>query len=312
MCEGSHSFSKLVLTQHAFSKYKKAVDGTIDRPNETKFLTRAMWLRHQIFHTVAILTLGSATVATPNISFLSHGLQEPVPLSRSIAGLSIEFCYITDYLGDVKQPNLLSRQLLQNVEDILGAPPIIRIGGHTQDAARYNSSSPATLSNIFEPGNLEAVEVTFNSDLFRVLNENVVSHQQFIFGLNFGQNHVDIPEEELTAAESLLQPSRLFAYELGNEPDFYSAAQRPRPWNVDIYAQQQLSWLSNLKTKIKHHSHQFQLGALAQEPIWQGNFSLAELTKMGLPKSLGNVKSYSDHTYPFSVCSSTSLANLTI
>lgn len=271
-----------------------------------------MWLRRQIFHTVAFLALGSDTVASHDISILSPGLQKPVPLSRSIAGLSIEFCYITDYLGDTMKPNFLSQQLLQNVEDILGAPPIIRIGGHTQDAARYNQSSPDTLSNLFEPGNLEAVEVTFNSDLFHVLNENAVSHQQYIFGLNFGQNQVDYAKAELTAAESLLHASRLFAYELGNEPDFYSATQRPRPWNVDTYAQQQLNWIASLKTEIKHHSHQFQLGAFAQEPIWQGNFSLAELTKMGLPESLGNVKSYSDHTYPFSVCSSTSLANLVI
>ena len=273
-----------------------------------------MWLLYLIIPIVTLRTFGSATPNPLKLRSLSLSGsfpntlgQAPVQISRSIAALSIEFCYITDYFGDVGKPNNFTLSLLQNIEDILGAPPIIRIGGHTQDVAQYNSSNPTTLSNVFDPGNLEAVNVTYNSNLFRVLNENAVSNQQFIFGLNFGQDNLAYPFAEVEAAESLLRPSRLYAYELGNEPDFYSATQRPRLWNVDTYAQEQLDWISVLKTKVLNRSHGFQLGALAQEPIYQGNFSLAELTKMNLPKTLGNVKSYSDHTYPFSICTSMSI-----
>ena len=80
-----------------------------------------------------------------------------MPISKSLASLLIEFCYILDYLGDVDAPNEPTLCLLQNVQNILGIAPITRIGGHTQDVAQYNASNPETLTNIFTPGNLESV-----------------------------------------------------------------------------------------------------------------------------------------------------------
>ena len=70
-----------------------------------------------------------------------------VPISKKTASLSIEFCYIVDYLGDIQGSNKLSKRLLQNIQDLSGEPPIIRIGGHTQDAARYSSNCTQTLTN---------------------------------------------------------------------------------------------------------------------------------------------------------------------
>jgi hypothetical protein len=260
------------------------------------------------FCSFALTLRAEHTAAAPTtlaIEFnAAAGATDAVPISKSLASLSIEFCYILDYLGDVDAPNELTLRLLENVQNILGTAPIIRIGGHTQDVAQYNASNPETLTNIFAPGNLEAVNVTFNSGLFRVLTENAVSTQQFILGLNFGQDNVEFPLAEVSIAESLLHPGRLYAYELGNEPDFYSSSQKPSPWNVDTYAQQQLDWTSKIQTKIKHSGHGFQLGAFAQEPIYMGNFSLQELTILDVPESIGHVKSYSDHTYPYSVCTS--------
>lgn len=69
-----------------------------------------------------------------------------------------------------------------------------------------------------------------------MLNENVVSTQQYILGLNFGQDNVDYLVAEVLIAEWVLHPDRLYVYKLGNEPDFYSSSQRPSPWNVDTYA----------------------------------------------------------------------------
>lgn len=249
------------------------------------------------------LDLAATTVVDFNVS---QGSLASVPISRSIAALSIEFCYITDYLGDIKTPNQLSLQLLQNVQDILGAPPIIRVGGDTQDVARYNALNNQTLTNVFETGNTEAISVTYNANLFQVLNNNVPSAQQFVFGLNFGQGNLSYALAEVAAVEAFLQPYRLYAYELGNEPDYYPTSKRNPPWNIQTYAQQQVDWLSAIKTEITHDDHGFQLGAFAQEPVYQGNFSLAELTKLDIPGIVGNVKSFSDHTYPYSICSSKS------
>lgn len=221
------------------------------------------------------------------------------PIAKDIASLSIEFCYITDYLGDIDHPNSLSFALLQNIEGISGAPPVIRIGGHTQDAASFCATCPQTLNSTYEAGNDEAIAVSFNKGLFTVLNENVPAHQEFIFGLNFGHNDVSIPLAEVEAAEKYISTSRLRAYELGNEPDFYGVSQRPRPWNVDEYVAQQEDWLNQLGKKTRKG---FSIGALAQLPVYQGNFSLAEITALGLPKNVDYPVSLSDHTYPYSRC----------
>lgn len=221
------------------------------------------------------------------------------PIAKDIAALSIEFCYITDYLGDVGQPNSLSWALLQNIEDIAGAPPVIRIGGHTQDAASFCASCPQTLNSTYEPGSDEAIAVNFNKFLFKVLNENVPSRQEFILGLNFASNNVAIPLAEVEAAEKYMHPRRLRAYELGNEPDFYSPSQRPRPWTVDQYVAEQEQWLNQLGSKTRKG---FSIGALAQLPVWQGNFSLAEIVALGLPNKIDYAASLSDHAYPYSRC----------
>ena len=224
-----------------------------------------------------------------------------VSISKQIASLSIEFCYIIDYLGDIKGSNKLSKRLLQNIQDISGAPPIIRIGGHTQDAAKYCANCAETLVNVFEPGNTEAVNVTYNKNLFSVLNNHVPSKQQFIFGLNLGQDEEIFPQEEVEAADQYLRDSRIQSYELGNEPDFYGPSQRTPGWNVQTYTAQIISWIKQIQASTKT-MRGWQVGALAQLPEFQGNFSIPEFNVLGVPENIQPLVAYSDHTYPYSIC----------
>jgi hypothetical protein len=250
-----------------------------------------------------ILALNEPTAIT-TIDLQSSG--PSVKISPSIGAISIEFCYITDYLGFPQQPNLLSLQLLQNIQDRTGISPVIRIGGDTQDVARFCPNCTATLTNIFNPGNTEAISVTFGQGLFRVLNENVPSTQEFVFGLNLAGDNVEFPLAEVAAAIKYLQPERLKSFELGNEPDYYSV-QRPDGWNVDIYAEQVTSWIAQIQESVGEGKVKWQLGAIAHPPIYMGNFSLVELGILGVEKQLGTgaVTSLSDHTYPFSLCDRT-------
>ncbi|KFZ04341.1 hypothetical protein V501_09191, partial [Pseudogymnoascus sp. VKM F-4519 (FW-2642)] len=136
----------------------------------------------------SLLLLLSRALCSPlaitvvNLSAQANSAARPIP--KDMAALSIEFCYAKDYLGDVDSPNVLSLNLLQNIEDIVGNPPIIRLGGHTQDAASFCDGCPETLNNTFTPGNDEAIAVSYNRNFFTVLNENVPPRQEFIFGLN--------------------------------------------------------------------------------------------------------------------------------
>ena len=145
----------------------------------------------------------------------------------------------------MNQPNTFSLQLLQNIQDLIGSPPRIRVGGDTLDVAQYCHNCPQTLNNTFVPGNTEAFSVTFNNNLFAVLDENVPSEQEYIFGLNLGQNDIQHPFAEFTAAETYMNLSRFKAYKLGNEPDLYYPykGKSGSDWGVVAYANQTASFL---------------------------------------------------------------------
>lgn len=140
--------------------------------------------------------------------------------------------------------------------------------------------------------------MNFNKNLFRVLNENVPSRQKIIFGLNYGGSDVSIPVTEVKAVEQYIKPSRLLAYELGNEPDFYNI-QRPNGWNLRIFVAQQVMWFKRISPLTKRG---FVLGSLAQEPRFMGNFSIQGMNSLDMNKKVDYPVAYSDHSYPYSLC----------
>ena len=86
-----------------------------------------------------LLLLSTLSSCTPVVVRETTLASSAVPISKITVSLGIEFCYIVDYLGDIEGSSKLSKRLLQNIQDIRGESPIIRIGGHTQDAAQYCS-----------------------------------------------------------------------------------------------------------------------------------------------------------------------------
>lgn len=95
-----------------------------------------------------------------------------------------------DFFGDVGKPNRFSKQLLQNIIDRSKVPTILRIGGNTQDRAKFCATCPQTFSTVVrndpnDPKGSEAVSVTFNARLFEVLTDNVPAGSPIIFGINY-------------------------------------------------------------------------------------------------------------------------------
>lgn len=57
-----------------------------------------------------------------------------VPLEAFVS-FSIEFAFFPDYAGNSSNPNTFSNNLLDNIGDLAGTKPYIRVGGNTQDYA---------------------------------------------------------------------------------------------------------------------------------------------------------------------------------
>ncbi|KAJ9665463.1 hypothetical protein H2201_004345 [Coniosporium apollinis] len=214
--------------------------------------------------------------------------------------MSIEFCYTVDFLGQPDSPNLFSQQLLQNIEDISGTSPVLRIGGNTQDLAQYCENCLQAMNSTYRPGSTEAINVTFSKSLFKILNENGPSSQEYVFGLNLGRNNVEIAKAELAGALAYLNQSKLIAYELGNEPDHYVWPivnyRSPATWDMLAYVKQTMEWLSQLSA-----GQRFQYGSIATSPTLAGDWTMVQAIKLGIHK-LDTVKIISSHAYPGHVC----------
>jgi hypothetical protein len=54
------------------------------------------------------------------------------PLLESFVSYSIEFSSFPDFAGNSSQPNTFSYNLLNNLRNLQGSYPIIRVGGNTE------------------------------------------------------------------------------------------------------------------------------------------------------------------------------------
>lgn len=54
------------------------------------------------------------------------------PILNNLQSFSLEFSFFPDFAGNNSHPNEFSKTLLDNLKDITGTPPVIRVGGTTQ------------------------------------------------------------------------------------------------------------------------------------------------------------------------------------
>lgn len=81
----------------------------------------------------------SATIAVDTASPLKAG----VPLEAFVS-FSIEFSSFPDFAGNASHPNTFSNNLLNNLGNLTGTKPYIRVGGNTQDYAYAHISTVST------------------------------------------------------------------------------------------------------------------------------------------------------------------------
>lgn len=265
------------------------------------------------------------------------------PMKPDLLSLSMEFGNTIDFLGDVGKPNTFSRQHIENVVARTGKAPILRLGGNTQDKSEFcKSCRNGTMVTVFEgegPLASEATKVTYNPDLFKVMAENSVDAQEYIFGLSFGSgrfhrnrvqnsrlirpDNVSVAEESLTGALTYFDQSRIYSYELGNEVNLYGAyvPYRPKTWTVLDYAKEILEWyprLTTLTSKRRFVKHQnlsgveFQFGSFVGPPYGFPDFNHVQLSAMNVPQATNAVITLATHGYPNNICTPAAAAKTTL
>ncbi|KAJ4301603.1 hypothetical protein N0V90_003696 [Kalmusia sp. IMI 367209] len=165
-------------------------------------------------------------------------------LDASFAGFGIEPSNLFSFTG-WNDPNEFSIQLLQNLADYSGAPPHIRLGGNTQDYMVYDATYQdfgwkknaqssaqgviASDSMVIGPNYLAALD-RFPKDTF------------VTYGLNLAYQGDDYEDRIVSHAKAVvenLNNTRLYSFEIGNEPDLYlENGMRTAPWDGKTFTTQ--------------------------------------------------------------------------
>ncbi|KAL2814146.1 Six-hairpin glycosidase-like protein [Aspergillus granulosus] len=134
-------------------------------------------------------------------------------LSTAPVGVSLEFFTFPEYITDVPATTIC----LENLKDLTGVWPPMRIGGTTQDRATYDESSPEAVTyTVADPADAPDT-LTYGPSFIALAGEYAGS---VVLGLNRRLNNI---ANTISAADlAVQQMPNLKAIELGNEPNFFT------------------------------------------------------------------------------------------
>jgi hypothetical protein len=180
---------------------------------------------------VVSASLPKNPLATIRVNPLHLGAKIP----NSFLGLSIDYPEVEKTMGTIRKPLPAFVNLLNHLNRSNG-PPILRIGGDTQDESWFSTTRTQRPEN---------VRFTINSDLIQSLDAAAQATQsKLILGLNLGADDPSILLNWVEAAQNDFLPEQIFAFELGNEPDNYqkhfvnNRPLRDKHWDYEIYSRQ--------------------------------------------------------------------------
>ncbi|KAG9238049.1 glycoside hydrolase family 79 protein [Amylocarpus encephaloides] len=240
--------------------------------------TQSLWL---LLPTLAQSATVSYTIPASPPS--SAAKLDPAPV-----GVSFEFFAFPSYFSNVTATN----QCLNNFRTLTGVWPPIRIGGTTQDRAKYDASTSAmVVYTVADPKDAPAA-LTFGSSFFKLANTYAGN---VVVGLNRGHN--DIANTIAAAKVVKSSMNNLRAIELGNEPEYYAGANQPvaaGTWNPAADAKSQNLWVNQVGKALGSPSVIQAGNSNSDPPTW----GAAELIRALDSTARSYVYDYSHHNYP--------------
>ncbi|KGO36823.1 Acetolactate synthase, large subunit, biosynthetic [Penicillium expansum] len=207
-------------------------------------------------------------------------------LSAAPVGVSLEFFTFPAYIQDVKS----TMTCLQNLKDLTGTWPPMRIGGTTQDRATYDSLSTEAVTYTVASAGAAPETLTYGPSFISLAASYA---GQVIIGLN---RRLDDISNTISAA--LLVQSKmdnLYSIELGNEPNFFVNSDpiaNGASWTAAADEASQVSWQDAV------------CGNLSATDIISAGvyFGTSPMSLVSLTEKEGDaddyVKDYCSHNYP--------------
>ncbi|KAF8858173.1 hypothetical protein BDZ45DRAFT_591590 [Acephala macrosclerotiorum] len=183
------------------------------------------------------------------------------PIPEAFVSYSIEFAFFPDFAGNSSSPNTFSNNLLNNLGDLTGTKPYIRVGGNTQDYALYNASLETATYGIINPKRSVDYPTTLYIGPSYFDSYNTWPNTKYTHGFNLGLGgNSSNPEGWETLLDTVplackaLGKDKLLWWEYGNEPDLFSTssqgAVRPPGWHESDYVAQWLNGTRAIKSQL--------------------------------------------------------------
>lgn len=180
-----------------------------------------------------------------------------IPLEAFVS-FSIEFSSFPDFAGNLSSPNTFSNNLLNNIGNLTGTKPYIRVGGNTQDYAVFNRSQNVAEIGIVDPSKSPDYPTTLTIGPKYFESYQTWPDTKYIHGFNLGRNSTVARRgliDSVPYACKALEGGKLLHWELGNEPDLYkTSAQgpvRPANWNEEDYVHEWLHWTRAIRAAMQ-------------------------------------------------------------
>ncbi|MCJ1399123.1 hypothetical protein MMC11_002325 [Xylographa trunciseda] len=190
------------------------------------------------------LTRGGHNTASPSSSGSNGSSGPPIaissvvppaasqPVPEAFISFAIDFGHFPDFAGNLSTPNIFSNNLLNNIGNLIGTKPYIRVGGTSADEALYNVSLQTTAVNrtaryrpstSLLPNGVSSIEI---GDVF-FESYGTWPDTKFTHAFNLGLAGISAAGwssllATVPIACKALGNGKLLWWEYGNEPDLYS------------------------------------------------------------------------------------------
>ncbi|KXT00100.1 hypothetical protein AC578_5818 [Pseudocercospora eumusae] len=176
-------------------------------------------------------------------------------LLDGFVSFSIEFSSFPDFAGNSSAPNTFSNNLLNNLRELQGTKPYVRVGGNTQDFAIFNSSQEVALIGIVNPDISPDYPSTLTIGPAYFESYQTWPDVKYSHGFNLGKNssaaRKALVDSAPFACKTFLDNKKLLSWELGNEPDLFPGKVRPANWTESQYVAEWLKYTREIRNAME-------------------------------------------------------------
>ena len=239
----------------------------------------------------------------PRVDIVLNDAYRSPPILPNYVSFSLETYFVRCWIGYTKPRSAwvnLVRQLQLTAES--RHPITFRVGGNSGDTSLYNPHETLPLPKL--PGPEWQYNIT-DVDLSVLREAMQQTRSQLIVGLNMRlSNNYSLATDLVRAVAQRIGLDLVFAFEVGNEMDFYMNTYKPHNWTIHDYVTEANRYAAAIATALQAINEtkpvHYQAGAVATD-AWTAQLASVILANAS-DQFLAATVSASTHHYPTTAC----------